>query len=171
MNDPALPVTTNMFWRGRIHDIFAKGKPIHKVIYDIDDLTWSKIQYATAVLFAKQIKPEMTVLDVGCGIGSSLECLQMIGRANRYQGLDASEDLINLARLRFPGYDFRVQDCSDLSCYPDNHFDIVICREVLEMLENNIGKELRDKVANECRRVGKQFLIFEYTELLAGKVG
>lgn len=170
MNNPALPVTTNSFWRQRIHNTLAKGRSIHTVIYDIDDATWSKIQYASSVLYYHWVKEGMSVVDVGCGIGSSLECLRMIGRAARYQGLDISEDLINLAQIRFPDYDFRVQDCTDLSCYPDKHYDIVINRAVGEMLENNIGRDIRDAVEKECRRIAKHHLFFEYKELLEGKV-
>jgi SAM-dependent methyltransferase len=62
------------------------------------------------------------VLDVGCGIGTFLR-LAADGGAEPF-GLDASEALIDLARLRVPEADLRVGDMEALP-YDDDTFDLV----------------------------------------------
>lgn len=63
-----------------------------------------------------------TVLDVGCGSGSF--CRRAADRSARVSGLDASEALLEIARRRVPGGDFRLGDLQVLP-HQDDVFDVV----------------------------------------------
>jgi SAM-dependent methyltransferase len=68
------------------------------------------------------IAPGMAVLDVGCGSGVFLRLAA--DRGARVLGLDASEQLVALARQRVPEADVRVGDM-ELLPYDDDVFDVV----------------------------------------------
>jgi SAM-dependent methyltransferase len=68
------------------------------------------------------IEPGQRVLDVGCGAGMFLRLAEHRGAAAF--GLDASEELIELARARLPDADLRVGDMQFLP-YEDDSFDLV----------------------------------------------
>jgi SAM-dependent methyltransferase len=68
------------------------------------------------------IEPGQRVLDVGCGAGAFLRLVSEQD-ASPF-GLDASEELIELARTRLPEADLRVGDMQFLP-YEDDSFDLV----------------------------------------------
>ncbi len=75
------------------------------------------------------IRPGTRILDLGCGDGLDLEHYKKLG-ASVY-GLDASEELIKIARQRLPGDDIRVGLFESLP-YPDNFFDAVLSKYALQ---------------------------------------
>jgi SAM-dependent methyltransferase len=66
--------------------------------------------------------PGLRVLEIGCGSGVFLRLAA--DRGAGVSGIDASEELIELARERVPEADVRVGDMEALP-YPDDTFDIV----------------------------------------------
>lgn len=62
------------------------------------------------------------VLDIGCGSG--VFCEMAAGRGAQVGGLDASEPLVELARARVPGGDFRTGEMEALP-FADRAFDVV----------------------------------------------
>ena len=68
------------------------------------------------------IEPGQVVLDVGCGSGVFLA--KAAARGARVHGLDASADLIEIARRRVPEADLRVGDLEHLP-YADDSFDLI----------------------------------------------
>jgi SAM-dependent methyltransferase len=62
------------------------------------------------------------VLDVGCGVGTFLELA--VDRGAEACGIDASEELVKLARERVPSADLRVGEMEALP-YADDSFDLV----------------------------------------------
>ena len=62
------------------------------------------------------------VLDIGCGTGFFLRLVA--DRGGQAHGIDASEELLELARARVPGADLRVGDMQFLP-YADDCFDLV----------------------------------------------
>jgi cyclopropane fatty-acyl-phospholipid synthase-like methyltransferase len=64
------------------------------------------------------LQPGNRVLDVGCGVGSFLRLVAE--RGARAFGLDASEELIELARTRMPDADLRVGEMEALPS-PERH--------------------------------------------------
>jgi len=105
--------------------------------------------------FFKIVKPlrAVSILDVGCGEGFTLKKLEekKIGKKN--EGIDYSSDAIKIGRKIYPELNLSKGDVYDLK-YPDNSFDLVICTEVLEHLENPA------KAVAEMRRVTSKYIIF-----------
>jgi 2-polyprenyl-3-methyl-5-hydroxy-6-metoxy-1,4-benzoquinol methylase len=69
------------------------------------------------------LRPEDSLLDVGCGRGFVYEYL---GHEN-YQGIDLSADEVEAATNRFPGVRFEVGDLFSLT----GTWDVVLCSRVL----------------------------------------
>jgi SAM-dependent methyltransferase len=76
------------------------------------------------------------ILDYGCGTGASLAWLQLHSQPGRCVGLDISEGAIDYAKRRYPGIDFLVLDAESPPQALRQEFDIAICLEVLEHLNN-----------------------------------
>jgi ubiquinone/menaquinone biosynthesis C-methylase UbiE len=68
------------------------------------------------------------IVDIGCGEGTFTDFLQdTFPSAGTIVGIDASDDMIRLARNDYPTIDFRVEDMSSLSL-PDAAADLVCSR-------------------------------------------
>jgi SAM-dependent methyltransferase len=68
------------------------------------------------------VGPGVSLLDVGCGAGRSCRMAADLGAT--VAGLDATRELLEIARGRTPGGDFRLGDMEDLP-WPDGAFDVV----------------------------------------------
>ena len=75
-----------------------------------------------AALDAIEVRPDMRLLDVGCGSGLAMELAQKRGAT--VSGLDAAEGLLAVARDRLPDADLRHGDVEALP-YEDETFDAV----------------------------------------------
>lgn len=94
----------------------------------------------------------LNVLDVGCGEGLTIQFLHKYYPQVDYQGIDLSQRAISIAKEHNLFAKFSVGSITDLP-YPDSSFDLIICSEVLEHLENP------DKALTELTRVSKKYLI------------
>ena len=72
------------------------------------------------------------ILDVGCAYGIMLE---QFPKNFQKTGIDVSSHAIDVARKRLPDADFVVGDAQKLYPFPKDHFDVVICNDVLEHVE------------------------------------
>jgi 2-polyprenyl-3-methyl-5-hydroxy-6-metoxy-1,4-benzoquinol methylase len=88
--------------------------------------------------YAKEIKDGQNVLDVGCGSGRLISIFN--DKKINYLGVDKSRELINYAKINYPGYRFEVGDLSELSQLAEINFDYVFCAAVIHHLP---GKDLR----------------------------
>jgi 2-polyprenyl-3-methyl-5-hydroxy-6-metoxy-1,4-benzoquinol methylase len=79
-------------------------------------------------------KPGARILDVGCGNGNIARGIGSLGYV--VAGIDFSRDAINYARSknRLANVSFSVRSAEEVSM--QEHFDAVICSEVLEHLHN-----------------------------------
>ena len=76
------------------------------------------------------------IVEVGCGDGSLLG--QFYGSANNLYGYDISEKAIELAKSRFGDTAFfSVGDITKPDTLSEKKFDVVLCSEVLEHIEND----------------------------------
>lgn len=64
------------------------------------------------------------VLELGCGTGDV--CIQLAERMGRIVGTDFAENMIEIAKKRFPHLEFKVANAEDVP-YNDNEFDVVVC--------------------------------------------
>jgi len=92
------------------------------------------------------IEPGAKVLDAGCGSGRLLA--GFAGKDVRYLGIDACRELLEEARERFPGHEFRANDILRLGEVPELDFDYVFCVAVLQHIP---GKDLRLQVLRQLR--------------------
>ena len=93
------------------------------------------------------------VLDVGCGEGFTLSELTRNNVGKILEGIDSSAEAISAGKVLMPDMNLREGDVYHLP-YEDNSFDLVICTEVLEHLENP------ERALNEIIRVSKKYCLF-----------
>lgn len=78
-----------------------------------------------------------SVLDAGCGQGALLAEIQSEFPHIRPYGIDLSGSAIALARSRVYGGEFRTLDLA--TEFLENKFDLVICSEVLEHIQDDVA--------------------------------
>lgn len=94
-----------------------------------------------------------SVLDVGCGEGVTLSKLKKEGIGKSWEGVDSEEEAIKIGKKMHPNLSLNKGNVYDLE-YKNSSFDLVICTEVLEHLEDP-GKGFE-----ELLRVSKKYVIF-----------
>src|SRR5215470_13063506 len=71
----------------------------------------------------------LAVLDAGCGTGYLSAKLR--DRGALVTGVDFAGRMVEIARARSPGIDFRVDSCTELATCQDATFDLVVANYVL----------------------------------------
>lgn len=100
---------------------------------------WSEVQEPLArplyeTVFGRAgMGPWTGLLDVGCGAG--LACRIAASRGAHVTGVDASEELLAVARARLPNADFRQADLEELP-FADGSFDLVTSFNALQYAGN-----------------------------------
>jgi len=107
--------------------------------------------YSSLISLAKPLKAE-TILDVGCGEGFTMEKLLKSGVGKKIEGIEYAKDVISFGKKLFPDLTFTQGSVYELP-YKDNSFDLVVCTEVLEHLEDP------QKALPEIIRVSKTYII------------
>lgn len=96
------------------------------------------------------ISSKQNILDIGCGIGTLSAEMAKINSQATITGVDISNKFIEYAKAHI--LDTRVnfvQSSADNLPFPDNSFDFVVCRFLLEHVNDRI------KTINEIKRVLK----------------
>jgi 2-polyprenyl-3-methyl-5-hydroxy-6-metoxy-1,4-benzoquinol methylase len=107
--------------------------------------------FSTLISLAKPLKIE-TVLDAGCGEGFTINKLLKENIGKKIEGIEYSKEAISFGKKLHPNLNIKQASIYDLP-YKENFFDLVICTEVLEHLENP------KKALKEMLRVTKKYLI------------
>lgn len=149
-----MPETTNYLKH-------ASTNPIQKFLI--------KNFYRELIKVVKPVKPER-ILDVGCGEGETIAQLKRSKVGKTYEGIDNSGDAIKIGKKIYQGINIKLADIYKLP-YRDNSFDLLVCTEVLEHLENP------KKALSELRRVSAKYILlsvpnepfFFLANLLRGK--
>lgn len=79
------------------------------------------------------LRPDMTLLDVGCGPGTITA--DLAARVASVRGIDPSVSVIAEASAAFPHVDFQVADLFDV----DGHWDVVHAHQVLQHLADPVA--------------------------------
>jgi len=111
-----------------------------------------------------------SILDVGCGEGFTLNRLMTNKIGSKWEGIEYSKDAIVLGKKFYPEVKIKQASIYNLP-YEDNSFDLVLCTEVLEHLENP------DRALKELVRVSNKYLVisvpnepfFMMAQLIRGK--
>ncbi len=99
----------------------------------------------------KLLKP-ISVLDVGCGEGFTLERLRKAKIGKHLEGVDYLDLAIKLGKKEHPKLILKKGSIYDLK-YKANSFDVVICSEVLEHVDDP------QKGLEELVRVSKKYVV------------
>lgn len=94
---------------------------------------WKRIVGRLEELKARQ------VLDLGCGPGEFAAFLMPRRPDLGYTGIDASAAAVERARARCPLGNFEQADAQTSDLLRDPRFDVVICTEMLEHIEDDLG--------------------------------
>lgn len=108
--------------------------------------------YKTLFEVIKPLKPT-SILDVGCGEGFTLQKLEEKKIGKRNEGVDYSKDAVKIAKKIHPHLKISEGDVYKLK-FEDNSFDMSLCTEVLEHLDDPT------KAISEIKRVTKKYLVF-----------
>ncbi len=93
-----------------------------------------------------------SALDVGCGEGFTLNKLSENKIGKRLEGIDFQKTAIDAGKRVHPNLNLKVGNIYHLP-YKDNSFDLIICTEVLEHLEDP------KKALSEIQRVSSRYVI------------
>lgn len=105
----------------------------------------------TAIASIKHLNID-SVLDVGCGEGFTLAKLKSAKIGKNYEGIEVDPTAIELGKKLYPSLNIKKGDIYDLP-YKSNSFDLIICTEVLEHLENP------KKAYKELLRVSRKYVL------------
>lgn len=112
------------------------------------DADWRRLQYAASL-----IPPgTRSILEVGVGPGPMLNYLTLLERFASVVGIDIRR-YSKFLQLT-PALDFRIMSVDKLQ-FPDRHFDMVFCMEVLE----HVPTAVMMRGIEELRRVTKNKLV------------
>lgn len=103
--------------------------------------------------------PATTLLEIGCSSGYYSEVLAIKGVPLEYSGCDYSPAFIDMAKLYYPGIDFKVEDATALG-YGDASFDIVVSGCCLLHIADY------PSAIREAARVARNHIIFHRTPVL-----
>src|ERR1035437_6082749 len=130
-------------------------------------LLWNFFRHLVNLTSTKKVD---SILDVGCGEGFTLNRLKEKGIGKKLEGLEYLKAAIELGKKTYPDIKIIQGSIYELP-YKDNLFDLVLCTEVLEHLEEP------EKALKELVRVSKKYLVisvpnepfFMLAQLVRGK--
>ena len=112
-------------------------------------LLWNFFRNFLNLTKAKKVE---SILDVGCGEGFTLNRLKEKGIGKNLEGVEYSKAAIELGHKMYPDIKIKQGNIYKLP-YKDNTFDLVLCTEVLEHLDDP------QKGLKELVRVSKKYLV------------
>ena len=95
------------------------------------------------------------VLEIGCGSGYGAYLLNQL-QPKSYVGLDVMTEQVELARKKYPQFQFLIQDAEDLSQFENESKDVVIIFGVLHHIPN--WRKAIDEIHRVLKPKGSLFL-------------
>jgi len=93
-----------------------------------------------------------TIIDVGCGEGQWADVLP-----GEYLGIDIAENMIKIAKQRYPNKKFKVVSLEDAPRVINKKFDLAFCYTVFE----HIPEENMEKAIKSLKKIAKKAIIVE----------
>lgn len=101
--------------------------------------------------FINNIKPNETVLDIGCGKGEL--AFDLAKKARSVVGIDNNEKIIEIAKDRFSAFNIKYILGDVVKDLPGEKFDVLILSNVLEHIENRVD------FLNKIKVLGNRILL------------
>jgi ubiquinone/menaquinone biosynthesis C-methylase UbiE len=154
-----------LWWKCKRVFLFVTGQYRHsaaRVSPEFPDAHYAR--NLTLYECAGQVVRGKTVLDVGCGTGFGAHVLFTKGAASVF-GIDTSANALAYARRKYAGdaVQFRQMDALDIT-YPNDSFDVVVCVEVLQQLQE--PRKCIAQIRRVLKKGGVLFLTIPNKELL-----
>lgn len=118
--------------------------------------------FVDSVRALPDLAPGASLLEVGCSSGFYSEVVEIAGLPVEYSGCDYSDAFIRLAKEKYPGVAFAVEDATALH-YRDRSFDIVVSGCCLLHIPDYA------KGVAETARVARRYAIFHRTPVVWGQ--
>lgn len=161
---PGLLIYSQEFWRARIE---GSAGEVHRSVYRVAQATWESISREHRSILGRVIQDQaVSLLDCGCGYGALLD---LVPPTVKYVGVDLSPDFVALAQATHPGGEFSAADLRALP-FPDNSFDLAVCRSVGGMVVRNAGADDWYAMQREILRVAGRLLLLNYSDPSAYRV-
>ncbi len=113
-------------------------------------------QYGNSVIELIDVDKGSTVLDLGCGNGSLTQTLHEKGYA--VKGMDASKELLDIARKNYPTLEFIQGDAADFAL--SEPVDAVFSNAVFHWIDKERQQDMMKCVFNALKKNGQ--FIFEF---------
>ncbi len=119
---------------------------------------YSDLYLGEKILIEQYFKRNFSVLDIGCSQGGFISILKKINTNFRYTGLDYNNEVLTIAKKKFPKQKFLYIKDNKYSKFLSSKFDLVIIFGILHL--NNNWKE----IIKEAYKVTRKYLIFDLRE-------
>jgi len=96
------------------------------------------------------------ILDIGAGTGLFVEAAARWGLD--CQGIEGSEDAVEIGRSRYPGLRLGRQYLSEPLPFPDEYFQTVLLHQVMAHLEPELAQNVLDESVRIMRHGGRIFI-------------
>ncbi|MCH5258083.1 MAG: methyltransferase domain-containing protein [Lachnospiraceae bacterium] len=113
-------------------------------------------QYGNSVIELIDADKDSSVLDLGCGNGALAKTLQEKGYL--VKGLDASKDLLDIARKKYPTIEFVQGDATNFTL--SESVDVVFSNAVLHWINQEQQQDMLKCVYNALKKNGQ--FVFEF---------
>jgi ubiquinone/menaquinone biosynthesis C-methylase UbiE len=167
MSLPLKEIYNPDFWRERIQQ--APVNAFHHSVFVCPTDRWNRIEDKHRQILRREVKPNYTILDAGCGWGRLLDLMPPFWTGG-YLGVDISPDFINLARIQYKNRRFVLGNLSKLDILSNGEMDLGILISIRPMIKRNMGDEEWGRVETELKRVCKKLLYLEYDETDEGSL-
>ncbi len=112
-------------------------------------------------IFSLFNKLDLSVLEIGCGNGRDAQ--EIVKHTNNYRGLDISEELIKLARIKVPQTRFEIADVEQYD-FPKN-LDVVIAFASLLHVDKENFRVILEKIFASLNSGGVVYLSLKYSDV------
>lgn len=159
------PILDPEYWARRLKKATAER---HNAIFICGKDRWEAIEAEHRKILQREIRPNDSILDVGCGWGRLLNLMPTHWKG-QYLGIDLSPDFIALARQERPKYQFALGDASILLHAMDQtqlcaQFDVAVLISIRPMIKRNLGSAYWDVLESRIQKMAKRILYLEYDE-------
>lgn len=132
------------------YDKYMSENPLKQKM--VQNLNGKILDQLTRLVKALRGKDFVKILDAGCGEGFIMNLMSANIQNAEIVGLEYTKEALDVARKMNPGLKYVQGDIYNMP-FGDASFDIVVCTEVLEHLEDPVT------ALNELQRVSKKYIL------------